>query len=241
MFTPEALRKQCGQVPAAVFNAFSLVQAPMGCGHMASLASNDARRFGIFCSCSDGIAGRYARPLRTDLRAGRSGCVQSGAEGGGRGPPLRIKWQVAKQFTISKKHPIVSQTNQLTRSTTKKMFIRFSTLLPVAALVAVAAAAPGALEARTDSSSCNTGSQQCCVTTQTVRIFPPHAFTLCANHGPRCSRPPQRSTTSADCLGSPFPLSTVSSGSAAPRSRLLAQELVLLAHSSPSVALTIPS
>ena len=50
------------------------------------------------------------------------------------------------------------------------MFIRFSTLLPVAALVALAAAAPGALEARTDTSQCNTGSMQCCATTQTVRF-----------------------------------------------------------------------
>ncbi|KAF8553767.1 fungal hydrophobin [Imleria badia] len=46
------------------------------------------------------------------------------------------------------------------------MFIRFSTLLPVAALVAVAAAAPSALQAR-DSSECNTGSMQCCLSTQT--------------------------------------------------------------------------
>jgi len=47
------------------------------------------------------------------------------------------------------------------------MFIRFSTLLPVAALAAVAAAVPGALEARTDTSQCNTGSMNCCAFTQT--------------------------------------------------------------------------
>ena len=42
---PEALRKQCGRVPAAVFNVLSLVQASMGGGHMACLASNGARTF----------------------------------------------------------------------------------------------------------------------------------------------------------------------------------------------------
>ncbi|KAH0830203.1 hydrophobin 2 [Lanmaoa asiatica] len=45
------------------------------------------------------------------------------------------------------------------------MFIRFSALLPVAALAAVVAAAPSELEARTGSSQCNTGSMQCCATT----------------------------------------------------------------------------
>ncbi|KAH0830201.1 hydrophobin, partial [Lanmaoa asiatica] len=47
------------------------------------------------------------------------------------------------------------------------MFIRFSALLPVAALVAVAAAAPSELEAR-QTSQCNTGSMQCCATTTTA-------------------------------------------------------------------------
>ncbi|KAG6375855.1 fungal hydrophobin [Boletus reticuloceps] len=41
------------------------------------------------------------------------------------------------------------------------MFARFVTLLPIAALVAVAAAAPNALEART-ASTCNSGSVSCC-------------------------------------------------------------------------------
>ncbi|KAH0830205.1 hydrophobin 2 [Lanmaoa asiatica] len=48
------------------------------------------------------------------------------------------------------------------------MFIRFSALLPVAALAAVVAAAPSQLEARTGSSQCNTGSMQCCTTTTTA-------------------------------------------------------------------------
>ncbi|KAF9230907.1 hydrophobin [Melanogaster broomeanus] len=47
------------------------------------------------------------------------------------------------------------------------MFIRTSSLLfPIVALAAVATAAPGALEARTDS-NCNTGSAQCCNNTYT--------------------------------------------------------------------------
>ncbi|KAI9573146.1 hydrophobin [Boletus coccyginus] len=47
------------------------------------------------------------------------------------------------------------------------MYFRLSTLLPIAAFVAVVAAAPSELEARTDGvSQCNTGSMQCCATTQ---------------------------------------------------------------------------
>jgi hypothetical protein len=43
-------RRPCGNnvarfLPPYLFNAFSLVQAPMGSGHMACLASNDARKF----------------------------------------------------------------------------------------------------------------------------------------------------------------------------------------------------
>ncbi|KAG8217146.1 hydrophobin [Butyriboletus roseoflavus] len=38
----------------------------------------------------------------------------------------------------------------------------FAALIPVAALAAVAAAAPSALEVRASSSSCDTGSVQCC-------------------------------------------------------------------------------
>ncbi|KAG8217147.1 hypothetical protein J3R82DRAFT_5206 [Butyriboletus roseoflavus] len=45
------------------------------------------------------------------------------------------------------------------------MYIRFSALLPVAALAAVVAAAPSALDVRASSSSCNTGSIQCCTQT----------------------------------------------------------------------------
>ncbi|KAF8448058.1 hypothetical protein L210DRAFT_2834811 [Boletus edulis BED1] len=41
------------------------------------------------------------------------------------------------------------------------MFARFVTLLPLAALAAVAAAAPNVLEART-ATSCNSGSEYCC-------------------------------------------------------------------------------
>ncbi|KAF8553768.1 fungal hydrophobin [Imleria badia] len=47
------------------------------------------------------------------------------------------------------------------------MYTRFSTILPVAALVVVAAAAPTELEVRNGSSECNTGSMQCCLSTQT--------------------------------------------------------------------------
>ncbi|KIJ65917.1 hypothetical protein HYDPIDRAFT_87334 [Hydnomerulius pinastri MD-312] len=48
------------------------------------------------------------------------------------------------------------------------MFSRPSTfLLPIAALAAVATAAPSALEARTGSSQCNTGSISCCNNTYT--------------------------------------------------------------------------
>ncbi|KAN0075528.1 Fungal hydrophobin domain containing protein [Tylopilus felleus] len=80
---------------------------------------------------------------------------------GTRGPPRCIKRPVVEYASSSaKKHPI---TSRLTYSTTPKM--RFSTLLPVAALVAVAAAAPGALEAR-QSSQCSTGPVQCCDSTQ---------------------------------------------------------------------------
>ena len=85
---------------------------------MACLASNDACGFhDIFfffslLPCYDGMAGRYARPIRTDMRTGRTGCVQTE---GGSGPPLRIKWQAAKQFTISKKSipspPIIQLTH----------------------------------------------------------------------------------------------------------------------------------
>ncbi|KAF8550908.1 fungal hydrophobin [Imleria badia] len=46
------------------------------------------------------------------------------------------------------------------------MYARFS-ILPIAALAAVVAAAPNALDARNDSSECNTGSLQCCTSTQT--------------------------------------------------------------------------
>ncbi|KAG6375844.1 P-loop containing nucleoside triphosphate hydrolase protein [Boletus reticuloceps] len=42
------------------------------------------------------------------------------------------------------------------------MFARFVTLLPIAALAAVAAAAPNVLEARTTAPVCNSGSQYCC-------------------------------------------------------------------------------
>ena len=101
------------------------------------------------------------------------GCVHERvAEGEGRDPPLcSIKSQVIEQLTISKKHPIASPTIQLRQSTIEKMYFRFSTLLPIAALVAVVAAAPSELEARTDGvSQCNTGSMQCCTTTQTVRF-----------------------------------------------------------------------
>ena len=86
-FPLSPLRKEWGKIPALVFNAFSLVQAPMGCGRMACLASNDARKFhdilGFFflLPFCDGMAGWYARSLRTDMRAWRTGCVQREGEG----------------------------------------------------------------------------------------------------------------------------------------------------------------
>ncbi|KAN0075534.1 fungal hydrophobin [Tylopilus felleus] len=46
------------------------------------------------------------------------------------------------------------------------MYIRFAALLPVAALAAVAAAMPNALEARWDTSQCNNGEIQCCNSTE---------------------------------------------------------------------------
>ena len=49
------------------------------------------------------------------------------------------------------------------------MFSRIATLLPVAALVAVAAAAPNALEAR-GGSQCTTGSNYCCNTSQSISV-----------------------------------------------------------------------
>ena len=59
----------------------------MGCGRMACLASNDARKFTAYLffffsllPCRDGRAGRYARPLRTDMRAWRTDCVQREGE-----------------------------------------------------------------------------------------------------------------------------------------------------------------
>ena len=244
-FPPEPPAERVGPSSCRVFtgNAFSLVQAPTGCSRMACLASNDARKFHdmlaigffllLFC---DGMAG-----CTPDLFAPT--CVLGErAVWRGRGKRLSPRYKMASHKTVHYQQKASHRLEQSNPSnpSTNKMFIRFSTLLPVAALVAVAAAAPGALEARTDS-SCNTGSQQCCVMTQTVRFPPPHVFTLCANHGTRCSRPPQRSTTSAHCSGSPFPLSTVSSGSAVPRSQPSVQELALRAPSSPSAAPTIPS
>jgi hypothetical protein len=143
--------------------------------------------------------------------------------------------QVTERLTVIEKHPIASPP-------AKRVYTRFAILLPVAVLVAVAAATPSALEARDDPARCNTGSIQCCAMTEKYQISPLlHAFALCANHGPRCSRLPQYSIASVGCSGSPFPLSTVSLGSAAPRSRSSEWELILLVPSSPSIALTTVS
>ena len=134
----------------------------------------------------------------------------------------------------AKQHPIASRAVQLTRF--EKMFIRFSTLLPVAALVAVAAAAPSALEARQSSSQCNTGPIQCCNSTQEVGsvllTLPPFVLTMAS------SRTQKRSASSVDCSDSCFPPSRVSSGSAATRSRSSVREPVLLAPRRLSAALT---
>jgi hypothetical protein len=53
------------------------------------------------------------------------------------------------------------------------MFSRLATLLPIAALVAVAAAAPNAVEARDE--TCSTSNQSCCNTDQLAvrHLFPP--------------------------------------------------------------------
>ena len=55
------------------------------------------------------------------------------------------------------------------------MYIRFAALLPVAALAAVAAAMPNALEARWDTSQCNNGEIQCCNSTEEVKC---HSLSL---------------------------------------------------------------
>ncbi|KAI6116965.1 hypothetical protein EV401DRAFT_1972423 [Pisolithus croceorrhizus] len=57
---------------------------------------------------------------------------------------------------------------QLTTSTriSVEMYLRASTFLfPVYALASLAAAAPGAIDARGGSSSCTSGTQMCCTTT----------------------------------------------------------------------------
>ena len=76
------------------------------------------------------------------------------------------------------------------------MFIRFSSLLPVAALAALVAAAPGG----GTSSSCSSGSNYCCNSTQDVRRTPIlHCCTPCANNRPRFSRRAQRSPYLPGC------------------------------------------
>ena len=83
---PEPLRKEWGQIPAAIFNAFLLVQAPIGYGRVACLASNDAHKFMTYLfflsllPCCNGIASRHTRPLRIDIRAWRTGYVQREGE-----------------------------------------------------------------------------------------------------------------------------------------------------------------
>ncbi|KAF8414623.1 fungal hydrophobin-domain-containing protein [Boletus edulis BED1] len=52
------------------------------------------------------------------------------------------------------------------------MFARFVTLLPLAALAAVAAAAPNVLEARTGAATCSSGSEYCCNQKFAVRHNP---------------------------------------------------------------------
>ena len=70
------------------------------------------------------------------------------------------------------------------------MYFRLPTLLPVAALVAVAAAAPSELEARIGT-QCNTGSMECCAYTLPVRFqFPRYS----RSRPFRYSRPTLQST-----------------------------------------------
>jgi hypothetical protein len=54
------------------------------------------------------------------------------------------------------------------------MFSRLATLLPIAVLVAVAAAAPNAVDARDGGSNCSTSGQYCCDTDQLAvrHLFP---------------------------------------------------------------------
>ena len=81
---------------------------------------------------------------------------------------------MTKSFSLYKKVSLRTAHHQLNSvpsplSPLNKMFIRFASLLPIAALVAVVAGAPNALEARNGGSSeCNTGTLQCCNSVSTV-------------------------------------------------------------------------
>ena len=106
------------------------------------------------------------------MRSGRMGWVRGGERG--KRPSSTYKKASHKTVHYQQKTSNRLRTIELTTLSTKKMYFRFSTLLPVAALVAVAAAAPSELEARTGTSQCNTGSMECCTFTQTVRFRFPH-------------------------------------------------------------------
>jgi hypothetical protein len=56
------------------------------------------------------------------------------------------------------------------------MFSRLATLLPIAALIAVTAAAPNAIDTRDGGSNCSTSDQYCCPTNQLAvrHLFPFH-------------------------------------------------------------------
>ncbi|KAF9236117.1 hydrophobin [Melanogaster broomeanus] len=80
-----------------------------------------------------------------------------------------------------------------TNQTPFRKFIRTSSLLPIVALAAVATAAPGALEARTDS-SCNTGPISCCNNTYTTAHSP---------YSPDCSASSSLASMALSVSGAP--------------------------------------
>ena len=60
----------------------------------------------------DGGAARYIRPLRTDMRAGRSGCVQRGAEGGEEAlPPYKMASRKTNYYQQKVSHRISNNRN----------------------------------------------------------------------------------------------------------------------------------
>jgi len=85
------------------------------------------------------------------------------------GTPCCIKWEERAPVLFSQQ---LFESSALRKSThLPDMFSRLATLVPIAALVAVATAAPGAVEARDSVSQCNTSDQYCCNQAITVGHF----------------------------------------------------------------------